>query len=141
MHIYCKKCNKHTSNTFPKKLVLISKNKIKGKSKYAICLTERTFIREIEYDLESELEFIFNFLLIDIINMKTTYCVRCKKDTDNINSKIFKTKNNRILMQSKCCVFKNKKSRFVKQQEAKGLLSDLGINTPLSKIPLLNVFF
>ena len=73
--------------------------------------------------------------------MKTTYCVKCKKDTDNIDSKIFKTKNNRILMQSKCCVCKNKKSRFVKQQEAKGLLSDLGINTPLSKIPLLNVFF
>ena len=31
MHIYCKKCNKHTGNTFPKKLILISKNKIKGK--------------------------------------------------------------------------------------------------------------
>ena len=56
MHIYCKKCEKHTSNTFPKKLVLISKNKIKEKSKCAICLTERTFINEIEYDLESELE-------------------------------------------------------------------------------------
>ena len=47
MHIYCKKCNKHTSNTFPKKLVLISKNKIKGISKCAICLTERSFIDEI----------------------------------------------------------------------------------------------
>ena len=58
MHIYCKKCKKHTSNTFPKKLVLISKNKIKGKSKCAICLTERTFIDETEskYDLESELK-------------------------------------------------------------------------------------
>ena len=56
MHIYCKKCEKHTSNTFPKKLVLISKNKIKEKSKCAICLTDRTFINEIEYDLESELE-------------------------------------------------------------------------------------
>ena len=44
MHIYCKKCNKHTGNTFPKKLVLISKNKIKEKSRCAICLTERTFI-------------------------------------------------------------------------------------------------
>ena len=56
MHIYCKKCNKHTSNTFPKKLVLISKNKIKGKSRYAICLTEKTFIDDIEYDLENALE-------------------------------------------------------------------------------------
>ena len=48
MHIYCKKCRKHTSNTFPKKLILISKNKIKGKSRCVICLTERSFIDEIE---------------------------------------------------------------------------------------------
>ena len=56
MHIYCKKCNKHTGNAFPKKLILISKNKIKGKSRCTICLTERTFIDEIEeeYDLKSE---------------------------------------------------------------------------------------
>ena len=56
MHIYCKKCKKYTSNTFPKKLALISKNKIKGKSRCAICLTERSFIDETEYDLESALE-------------------------------------------------------------------------------------
>ena len=58
MHIYCKKYKKHKSNTFPKKLVLISKNKIKGKSKLANCLTERSFIEKIEdvYDLGSELE-------------------------------------------------------------------------------------
>ena len=54
MHIYCKKCNKHTSNTFPKKIILISENKIKEKLKCAICLTERTFIDEIEGDLGSE---------------------------------------------------------------------------------------
>ena len=48
MHIYCKNCEKHTGYTFPKKLVLISKNKIKGKLKYAIFLTERTFIHEIK---------------------------------------------------------------------------------------------
>ena len=56
MHIYCKKCNKHTSNIFPKKLILISKNKIKGKAKCASCLTERSFVDEIEYDLESASE-------------------------------------------------------------------------------------
>ena len=61
MHTYCKKCKKHTCNTFPKNLNLISKNKIKGKSKCAICLTERTFIDEIEGDLESELEIYFQF--------------------------------------------------------------------------------
>ena len=56
MHIYCKNCKKHAGNTFPKKLILISKNKIKGKSRCAICLTERTFNHEIKYGLESELE-------------------------------------------------------------------------------------
>ena len=52
MHIYCKKCSKHTANTFPKKITLISKNKIKGKSKCAICLTKKTFTDDIKYDLE-----------------------------------------------------------------------------------------
>ena len=70
-----------------------------------------------------------------------TYCLKCKKDTENIDPKIFKTKNNRLIMQSKCSVCKNKKSRFVKEQDAKGLLSNLGIKTSLSKIPLLNVLF
>ena len=70
-----------------------------------------------------------------------TYCLKCKKDTENIDPKIFRTKNNRLLMQSKCSDCKNKKSQFVKEQEAKGLLSNLGIRTPFSKIPLLNVLF
>ena len=54
---------------------------------------------------------------------------------------MFRTKNSRLIMQSKCPVCEIKKSRFVKEQEAKGLLSNLGIKTPLSKIPLLNVLF
>ena len=69
------------------------------------------------------------------------YCLKCKKDTSNIDPKMIKIKNNRLLMQSKCSVCKTKKSRFVKEQDAKGLLSNLGIKTPLSKIPLLNVLF
>ena len=44
-------------------------------------------------------------------------------------------------MQSKCAECGIRKSRFVKKQEAKGLLSNLGIKTPLSKIPLFNVLF
>ena len=56
MHIYCKKCCKHTANTFPKKLVLISRNKIKGKSRCPICLTKKFFIDNIKCDLESVLE-------------------------------------------------------------------------------------
>ena len=70
-----------------------------------------------------------------------TYCLKCKKDTSNIDPKMVKTKNNRLLMQSKCSVCGTKKSRFVKKQDAKGLFSNLGIKTPLSKIPLLNVLF
>ena len=70
-----------------------------------------------------------------------TYCVKCRKKTENLDSKIFKTKNGRLIMQSKCTDCGIKKSRFVKEQEAKGLLSNLGIKTPLSKIPLLNVLF
>ena len=54
---------------------------------------------------------------------------------------MIRTKNNRLVMQSKCSVYGIKKSRFVKEQEARGILSNLGIRTPLSKIPLLNVLF
>ena len=70
-----------------------------------------------------------------------TYCIKCKKDTENIDPKIVRTKNNRLLMQTECSDCRNKKSRFVKEQEVKGLLSNLGIKTPLSEIPLLNVLF
>ena len=70
MHIYCKNCKNIQVACFQKKLVLISKNKIKGKSKCAICLSEKTFIHEIEedkYSLEIELEIYLQFLLIDVI--------------------------------------------------------------------------
>ena len=70
-----------------------------------------------------------------------TYCVKCKRDTENIDPKKVRTKNNRLIMQSKCPVCGIKKSRFVKEQEAKSLLSNLGIKKPLSKIPFLNVLF
>ena len=69
------------------------------------------------------------------------YCVKCRTDTKNIDLEMVKIKNNRLIMQSKCPFCGIKKSRFVKEQEAKGLLSNLGIKTPLSKIPLLNVLF
>ena len=75
------------------------------------------------------------------IKEQKTYCVKCRKNTENLKSKFFKTKNDRLIMQSKCADCGIKKSRFVKEQEAKGLLSNLGIKTPLSKIPLLNVLF
>ena len=66
-----------------------------------------------------------------------SYCLKCKKDTENINPKISKTSNNRIMVLSKCAICGSKKSRFIKNQEAKGLLSNLGIKTSLSKVPIL----
>ena len=70
-----------------------------------------------------------------------TYCLKCKKNTKNIDAKMMKTKNGRFLLSSKCAVCGSKKPKFMKEQEAEGLLSSLGIRTPLSEIPLLNVLF
>ena len=64
-----------------------------------------------------------------------------KKILKILTKKIVRTKTNRLVMQSKCSICRIKKSRFVKEQEAEGLLSNLGLKTPLSKIPLLNVLF
>ena len=61
MRLYCKKCKRHTSNTFPKKIVLISNDKIKGKSRCFVCSAERSLIDEVEYDLESGLEIYLQF--------------------------------------------------------------------------------
>ena len=68
-----------------------------------------------------------------------TYCLKCRTNTENIDPKIFRTKNNKLIMQSQCTDCRNKKSRFVKKQDAKGLVSNLGIRTTFSKIPFLNV--
>ena len=70
-----------------------------------------------------------------------TYWVKCKRDTENIDPKMVKEKKNRLVMQSKCSVCGIKMSRYVREQEAKGLLSNLGIKTPSNKVPLLNVLF
>ena len=70
-----------------------------------------------------------------------TYCVKCRGKIENLNPNIFKTKNGRLIMQSKYTECRIKKSRFMEEQQAKRLLSNLGIKAPLSKIPLLNVLF
>ena len=66
-----------------------------------------------------------------------SYCLKCRKDTENIDPKISSSSNGRVLILSKCAICGSKKSRFIKNQEAKGLLSNLGIKTPLSKVPIL----
>ena len=66
-----------------------------------------------------------------------SYCLKCRKNTENINPRVSKTGNGRKMVLSKCAKCGSKKSRFIKNQEAKGLLSNLGIKTPLSKVPIL----
>ena len=66
-----------------------------------------------------------------------TYCLKCKRYTNDIDAKTLKTKNGRLILSSKYVVCGSKKSRFMKEQEAEGLLGNLGIKTPLNKIPLL----
>ena len=66
-----------------------------------------------------------------------TYCLKCKKDTENINPNISSTSNGKSMILSKCAICGGKKSRFIKSQEAKGLLSNLGIRKPLNKVPIL----
>ena len=64
------------------------------------------------------------------------YCLKCRKDTENTNPKVSGTSNGKIMI-SKWAICDNKKSRFIKNQEAKGILSSLGLKTPLSEIPIL----
>ena len=64
-----------------------------------------------------------------------SYCLKCKKNTDSIYPKVSKTSNGKTMILSKCAICGSKK--FIKEQQAKGLLSNLSIKTPLNKIPLL----
>ena len=66
-----------------------------------------------------------------------SYCLKCKKSTESIDPKVSATSNGKTMTLSKCAICSSKKSKFIKKQEAKGLLSNLGIRTPLSKIHLL----
>ena len=63
-----------------------------------------------------------------------SYCLKCKKNTKNINPEISSSSNGRAMTLSKCAICGSKKSRFIKNQEAKGVLS---IKTPLNKVPIL----
>ena len=62
-----------------------------------------------------------------------SYCLKCRKNTENINPRVSKTSNGKTMLLSKCAICDSKKSRFIKNQEVKGLLSNLGVRTPLSK--------
>ena len=66
-----------------------------------------------------------------------SYCLKCREDTGSINPRVSKTSNGRAMVLSNCAICGSKKTRFNKNQEVKGLLSNLGIRTPLSKVPIL----
>ena len=71
-----------------------------------------------------------------------SYCLKCKKNTENIDPNVSATSNDRTMILSKCAICGSKKSKFIKKQEAKGLLSNLGIRTHLNNIPLMgDIFF
>ena len=72
---------------------------------------------------------------------KETYCLACRKYTKNNNPKVVRNKQYRLIMQSNCATCSSKKSRLIKEQQAMGILSKLGIKTPLSKVPLLNILY
>ena len=68
-----------------------------------------------------------------------SYCLKCRKDTENINPNVSASSNGRAMMLLKCAICGSKKSRFIKNQESKGILSNfkLGVRTPLIKVPIL----
>ena len=71
-----------------------------------------------------------------------SYCLKCRKYTENISPQVSSTSNGKLMILSKCAICNSNKSKFINKQEAKGLLSKLGIKTPLGKIPILgNILF
>ena len=79
-------------------------------------------------------------LVITVQNHKhkmKSYCLKYRIDTENINPRVSNTSNGETMLLSKCAKCGSKKLRFIKNQAEKGLLSNLGLKTPLSKVPLL----
>ena len=67
----------------------------------------------------------------------SSYCLNCRENTESINPRVSRTNNGKTMMLSKCAIYVSKKSRFIEKQEVSGILSNLGLKTPLNKIPLL----
>ena len=71
----------------------------------------------------------------------SSYCFKCRKNTESINPIVFKnfkkSFNGKTMILSKCTICGSKESRFTKKQKASGILSNLSLKTPLNKIPLL----
>ena len=70
-----------------------------------------------------------------------SFCLKCRKNTENVNPRVSNTSNGRKTISSKCAICGSKKSRFIKDQEPKGLLTNLGVRTPLNKVPIFGSYF
>ena len=68
-----------------------------------------------------------------------SYCLKCKKNPESINPKVSKATNGKAIILSTCAICGSKKSKFIKEQQAKGLLSNLGLRILLNKIPVLGL--
>ena len=125
--MYCLRCKDFTHNFRPQELKIINKVLTK-KWNCVVCSNAKSrFLKQKTQQQKIILRFT-NWCY----KIMKTYCIKCRKNTENLNSKILKTKNGRLIMQSKCPVCGIKKSRFVKEQEGKGLLSNLGLESSLS---------
>ena len=66
-----------------------------------------------------------------------SFCLKCRKYTENIYTRVSSTSNSKAMIVSKCAICGGKKSKFLKNQEAKVLLRNLDVKTSLSKTPIL----
>ena len=69
-----------------------------------------------------------------------SYCLKCRKNTENINPRVSNTSNGRRTILSKYAIRSSKKSSFIKDQDAKGPLINLSVRAPLSKVPIWVIF-
>ena len=70
------------------------------------------------------------------------YCLKCKKNTESINPRVLKTSNGKIIILARCAICNSRKNKFIKKREASGILTNVNIRTPVSKIPALgNILF
>ena len=134
---YCLECKDFTHNFRPQEVKMTNKV-LREKPNFVVSWSNKSrFLKKRKTQQQKIIQRVTGYFYKN--KMKTYYCVKCRKDTEKIDPQKVKTKNNRLIMQSKCPVCGIKKPRFGKEQEAKGLLSNSGIKTPWSKIPPLNV--
>ena len=135
MQTLCLGCKEYTDNIGSKKVIMMNKA-IRDKLRCANFMSDKS--RFLKQRFFKKIVGIILMLKFSYTSHYITYCLKCRKDRENVNSKVIKTKNSRPMLLSKCAVCGRKKSRFMKEQEAKGLLSNLRLKTSLIKILILS---